>query len=217
METEPNRTEVGRSGKIRVMLVDHHALMREGIRGILACTPDIEVCAETGQAQEVIGLAQAHRPDVVVLEIDLGQDDGLELTRTLVYSRLALQVVVFTQREEILCADEAVVSGARALVGKKHAPAVLIEAIRTVAGGEYFFTGKVRQYLLGEFSERAAMRPAPRVASGWRQRNVAQSASADPDCAGLCQGGFRDRMPGLDTKENMGLKDQRDPSLCAQG
>jgi DNA-binding NarL/FixJ family response regulator len=182
MERELNMETAGRSGKIRVMLVDGHAGVRDGIRGILACTPDIEVCAETGHAQEALELARTHRPDVVVMEVDLGQDDGLELTRTLRVSFPALRAVVFTNHEEIFYADEAVVSGARAFVGKTQESAVLVDAIRQVAAGDFFFPEELLQHLLGELCEKAAMPPAPRAASGRRQQAKRVSVGQGSGC-----------------------------------
>jgi DNA-binding NarL/FixJ family response regulator len=142
--------EILKRNKIRVMLVDDHAVIREGIKGFIRCADDIVVVAETGQIDNVQSLIKTNSPEVVIVDIGIGEHDGIELTRLLVSANPDIKVIVFTMHEEALYADSAVSSGARAFLSKNREPADLIEAIRCVARGEMYFDERMRQHLLGK-------------------------------------------------------------------
>lgn len=153
MALEQNTNAFGGSRKIRAVLVEGCAPVRAGIRAVLERASDIELCAETAQAWTARELVRTHRPDVVAMNREIGADDGLELARALVTAWPVLQIVMYTDQDELLFVDEAIVSGVRALVNDVQGPAVLADAIRSVAAGEYYFAAETWHYLLGPSSE----------------------------------------------------------------
>lgn len=158
----------GDSRLIRVLLVADCATARHAIQSVLECASDIDVCAATGQVWAAPELAQAHRPDVVVMDGDLDPYGGMELTRALVAACPAMQVVVVARREERRSVDEAIVGGAHAVVSQAQGPAALAMAIRSVAAGGYYFAEETWRYLLGASAGLGDERPAAHGMPGAR-------------------------------------------------
>jgi two-component system response regulator NreC len=128
---------------IRVLVADDHAVVREGIRNVLSLEQGFEVVAEADDGAQALTLAQQHRPDVVVLDITMPGESGIEvaakLRRTLPESR----VLVLTMHDRGEYVLEAVRAGAHGYVLKDAGPAELRDAVRTVHRGEEFFSPRV--------------------------------------------------------------------------
>ena len=134
-------------GVIRVVLVDDHAILRDGVRALLQATPDIQVVGEAGDGNEAVAVARRSAPHVVVLDLDMPRADGA--TATVALSRLdpAPKVLILSMHEE----DERVVplleNGARGYLSKDCAHQDLVDAIRVVAAGNYFVRPAVARIL----------------------------------------------------------------------
>jgi len=133
---------------IRVQLVDDDALVRAGLRMILSSAEEIEVVGEAGDGAEAVATAQAHRPDVVLMDIRMPGMDGIAATSALRRIANPPHVIVLTTFQ----ADEHVMSALRAgadgFLLKDTAPAEIIHAVRLVAAGDAMLSPSVTRTLL---------------------------------------------------------------------
>jgi DNA-binding NarL/FixJ family response regulator len=120
---------------LRVMLVDDHEVVRNGIRALLEATDDIVVAGEAGTAREAVERAAAVLPDVIVMDVRLTDGSGIEATREIRAARPVTQVLMLTSfaDEEALFAS--IMAGASGYVLKQIHSAELVSAIRTVGAG----------------------------------------------------------------------------------
>jgi DNA-binding NarL/FixJ family response regulator len=124
---------------VRVMLVDDHAIVREGYRRLLALEPDLRVVAEYASADaacQALLDGAAGSVDVVVLDVSMPGRSGLEALRGLRELAKRPRVLVFTMHDSVAMADQAMRSGADGFVTKASEPSVLVSALRRVAAGE---------------------------------------------------------------------------------
>lgn len=120
---------------IRVLVVDDHPLFRDGLTGLLATVPDVEVVGATGDGESAVRLARELAPDVVLMDLNLPGTPGLEATRRIVATAPACRVLVLS-----MIADDATVAaalrvGARGYLLKEAGQETVIAALRTVASG----------------------------------------------------------------------------------
>ena len=120
--------------RIRLLVVDDEARVRQGLRMRLASEPDLEVVGEAGDGPAALHLALALRPDVVLLDLLLPGMDGIEATRLLQAAVPASSVVAFSVRDDATTRREATSAGAAAFVGKQEGPDLLLATIRDAAG-----------------------------------------------------------------------------------
>jgi len=149
---------------VRVVLVDDHALMRQGIRTILTAQPGIEVVGEAASGEEALALVPAVRPDVVCMDVEMPGMGGIEATRRLVADPAVgariLVLTTFQDEGSLLAALEA---GAGGFLLKNARPEHLVDGIRAIAAGESLLAPEVTRAVI----ERAMARPeeaAPAIA-----------------------------------------------------
>jgi DNA-binding NarL/FixJ family response regulator len=135
------------AAKLRVLLADDHAVVREGYRRLLERTPDISVVAETATGEEAYRLFCDLAPDVVVMDINLPGMSGIEATRRMLAREPQARVLVFSMHEDAMFASRALQAGARGYVTKASAPEVLVDAVRAVAAGKPYISQDVAQQL----------------------------------------------------------------------
>ena len=122
---------------VRVVLVDDHALMRQGISTILSAQPDLEVVGEAGSGEEALEVVLRTRPDVVCMDVEMPGIGGLEATRRLVADpAVTAQILMLTtfEREDYLIA--ALEAGASGFMLKNARPENLVDGVRSIAAGE---------------------------------------------------------------------------------
>lgn len=124
--------------EISVLLVDDHAVVREGYRRLLEWAGGIRVVAEASDGPEAVRLVQSHRPDVIVMDMAMPGVSGLDATRRILAHSPQSRVLIFSMHEEPIFAERALDGGARGYVTKSCAGEVLVEAVRAVARGETF-------------------------------------------------------------------------------
>jgi DNA-binding NarL/FixJ family response regulator len=132
---------------VRVMLVDDHALVREGIRHILTATPGVDVVAEAGDGSEAMRRAAEARPDVVVLDMSLPGTSGLELTTRLREVLPEVKVLILSVHDHPEYVLGAVRAGAQGYLRKDTSPAELRSALQAVAQGESYFSPPIARHL----------------------------------------------------------------------
>jgi len=137
---------------ITVLLVDDHAVVREGYRRLLERQGDILVIGEAADAAKAHALFSALHPQIVVLDITLPGTSGMEALRRMLVYRPGTRVLVFSMHEEAIFARRALQAGAFGYLTKASAPNVLVEAVHAVAQG--------KKYLSADIARKLALREA---------------------------------------------------------
>ncbi len=136
---------------LRIVLVDDHQILRDGIRALLEGEPGVRVVAECGTGAEALDLVTREVPDLVVLDLSLPDVSGLDVLRRLQETHPTVRVIVLsmhTQREFVL---QAIAGGCAAYVPKSTAHTSLVEAIQAVRRGERFLHPRVAAVLIESF------------------------------------------------------------------
>lgn len=123
---------------IRILIADDHAIVRQGLKQIVADESDMRVAGEAENANEVVDFVRKHPCDVVVQDISLPGRDGLEVLRDLKHEFPRLPVLMLSVHPQELFGVRALRLGAAGYLTKKAAPAELVAAIRTVVGGRKY-------------------------------------------------------------------------------
>ena len=134
--------------KIRILLADDHAVLREGMRNLLAKEPDLEVVGEAGDGEEAVRLAEALRPDVALMDIVMPGVGGIEATRRIKVVSPSTAVLVLTAYEDDRYVFGLLEAGAAGFLLKSSRIAELVGAIRAVAAGEAVLLPAVTARLL---------------------------------------------------------------------
>jgi two-component system, NarL family, response regulator DevR len=121
---------------LRVMLVDDHEVVRDGIRALLEGTDDIVVCAEAGSVREAVAEAERALPDVIVMDVRLQDGSGIEATRDIRAQRPQTQVLMLTSFADDEALFASIMAGAAGYVLKQIKGGDLVRAIRTVGSGK---------------------------------------------------------------------------------
>jgi DNA-binding NarL/FixJ family response regulator len=149
--------------RTRIVVVEDHAIVRDGIRRILAAEPDLEVVALCAEGEGAAAIAKETDADVVVLDIGLPGLDGVEVLAELRRLHPRAAVVVLSMYPEDQCAIGLLQSGASAYLAKSRAPDELVAAVRRVASGGRYITDRLGEQLvdatsIGRPHDRLSMR-----------------------------------------------------------
>lgn len=128
---------------IRILVVDDHPVVREGLIAILGDDPELAVCGQAGTAADAVAEGTRLRPDVVVLDVRLPGATGVEVCKDLALSLPTTRVVMLTSFPNDGVMMDAFAAGARGFVLKESEPAVIRQAVHTVAEGATFADPKV--------------------------------------------------------------------------
>lgn len=135
------------TGPTKVLLVDDHAVVREGYLRLLEDEPSISVVGEASNAVEACERARALAPDVVVMDIALPGTSGIEATRRMLKDQPHLRVLMFSMYDDAIYARRALEAGALGYLSKASAPEALIRAIYAVARGERYLSEDVATHI----------------------------------------------------------------------
>jgi DNA-binding NarL/FixJ family response regulator len=131
----------------RIAIADDHAIVRKGLRQIIADAAGLTVVGEAASADELLTLVRSRPIDLVVLDLGLGVRSGLELVKHLRSECPRLRVLVMSMHREDLFAERALRAGASGYVQKDNAPEELLAAIEKVAGGGTYVSARVAEKL----------------------------------------------------------------------
>jgi DNA-binding NarL/FixJ family response regulator len=134
--------------KLAVILADHHQVVRASIAALLETQADMQVVAVAAAGDQVLELVRQHRPDVLVLELDLPDGSGFEILRTLSQEGIAVPTLILTASDNEVDYVQAVRLGASGLVLKRDSPEKLFQAIRSVAAGQLAFSNEIAQQVV---------------------------------------------------------------------
>lgn len=131
--------------KIKVILVDDHAVVRAGFRLLLATTDTIDVIAEAERGEQAVQLVQSHHADVMVMDLSMPGMGGLEAIRRISGRDNQIKILVFSVHDEQVYINRALQAGAKGYITKNSAPNILPEAIQQIANGHrYVETGLIK-------------------------------------------------------------------------
>jgi len=122
----------------RILIVDDHPLMREGLNELFAAEPDLEVCGEADSAAGALKAIELVSPEIVVLDLTLGSDDGVALVGTLRQRWPTLPILVLSMHDEAVYGERLLAMGVRGYVMKQEASQVILTALRKVIAGEHY-------------------------------------------------------------------------------
>jgi len=174
---------------IRVLLVDDHPLVLEGLRALMDVEPDVQVVATTTDGSRVVELAKLHRPDVVILDLELGATTGFDVLKRLRGESVQVKVLVLTAYGDGESMRAALEHQADGIALKTDSPARTVDALRAVHGGVLVFPQAARRWM-GKPAERPLSGPSAlsererevwsRLAAGLSNAAIARELGVSP-------------------------------------
>ncbi len=155
--------------RIRVLLVDDHALFREGIGAILQEVPDIQVVGQASNGREAVELAATLEPDVILLDVTMPLLNGAEAARRILAGNGHARILALSMHDELEYVEQLLEAGAAGYLRKGSSSEALLEAVRRVAGGEAYLDGAIAEAVL---KEHARLLAASKTASPLTPRQV---------------------------------------------
>ncbi len=137
---------------VRILLVDDHTLMRQGLRHILESQPDFDIVAESSSGIEAVEAARLHKPDVAIVDVAMKELNGIEATSQILKHSPNTAVLILSMYSDERYVLRAVKAGARGYLLKNSAGDELIQAIHTVQRGMAFFSPAVAQVFQDGFA-----------------------------------------------------------------
>ena len=165
---------------MRILVADDHAVVRAGVRGLLAERPEWEVCGEAATGREAVAKAVQFRPDLVIMDMSMPDGDGLEATRQVREQVPECEVLVLSVYESEKFVRDVVAAGAKGYLSKTDTGQNLIQAVEAVGRHEPFFSSRIA-YLLTQPPQIPAEELTPRereivrlVAAGRTSNEIAK-------------------------------------------
>jgi DNA-binding NarL/FixJ family response regulator len=140
----------------RILIVDDHPMMRQGLAQLITHEPDLAVCCEADTARQALSVVAGGKPDLVLLDISLPDKNGLELIKDLHVLSPDVRILVVSMHEESLYAERVLRAGASGYIMKQEGGKKLMEAIRQVLRGQIYVSDKMSARILEIFSGRRA-------------------------------------------------------------
>jgi DNA-binding NarL/FixJ family response regulator len=144
--------EMPAAQKTRILIVDDHPMMREGLAGLLGAQPDIEVCGEAATAAQALEMIPSARPAIVIADITLPGKSGIELVKDIAAMYPEVATLVVSMHDESVYAERVLRAGARGYIMKKEGGKRILEAIRKIRTGEVAVSEKMSAQILRIFS-----------------------------------------------------------------
>jgi len=145
--------------KIRILIADDHAIVREGLRALLATEPDLELVAEATDGVQAVDKARALKPDVILLDLMMPRMDGVEAIAEIKKDWQEARIIVLTSFSDDEKVFSAIRSGALGYLLKDSSPQDLLHAIHTVANGEGFLSPTIASKVMREINQPPKLPP----------------------------------------------------------
>jgi DNA-binding NarL/FixJ family response regulator len=139
--------------KVRILLVDDHPIMREGLTRVIEEAADLTVCAQAESIERALELIGTSQPDLVIVDIALGGQNGLELIKDVKVRYPKLPVLVHSMHEEQVYAQRSLRAGARGYLMKQEPAPKLLQAIRRVLAGEIYVSETTTRQMLQRLAD----------------------------------------------------------------
>lgn len=178
----------------KVMIVDDHPLVREGVVGLLSAQADLEVCGEASRVAEAIELASAKKPDVAIIDLTLKDGNGIALIKALKEQYPELKMLVLSMHDETLFAERALRAGAVGYISKDKVSRTIVQAVRAVLAGKIYLSQRMTQHMMQRMvggGATSAQSPIERltdreieifqlIGQGWTTRRIATALELSP-------------------------------------
>jgi DNA-binding NarL/FixJ family response regulator len=175
------------AGKRRILVVDDHPIVREGMSLLISREPDLAICGTAEEAAEALRLIELRKPNLVILDISLGGPDGLEALKMIRARSAALPVLMLSMHDEETYAERALRAGANGYITKQRATDKVLTAIRRILAGDIYVSERVADRVLqrlaagDEPDESPISKLSDRelevfrfIAEGWGARQIAE-------------------------------------------
>ena len=156
---------------IRVLLIDDHAVVRSGLRMLVESHPGLKVAGEAANRTEALAIAKREQPDVILLDLDMNNDNGLDFLPQLLAATRRARVLILTGVRDPEAYSQAIRLGASGLLLKEKAAEILLKAIEKVYAGEVWFDRSIIGSVLTEMSR----------SGGGRMGGLAVATRTDPE------------------------------------
>jgi two-component system, NarL family, response regulator NreC len=144
------------SEKLRLLIVEDHLTVREGVKLLVNAQPDMEVIGEAGDGEEAIVQAEKLKPDVIVMDISMPNLNGLKATKRLRRNDPDIKILTLTRHTDDGYLQQLLTAGANGYVLKQSAPTELINAIRAVAAGNAYLDPSLTRKVMGGYVNRSS-------------------------------------------------------------
>lgn len=138
--------------KKKVLIVDDHAIVREGLKRLIELESDLTVCGEAEEGNQALELAEKTRPDIAILDIGLPGMSGLDLIKNLKARIPNLPILTVSTYDETVYAERAIRAGAKGYLMKKESAQKIIEAIRKILAGKLYLSAAVSETILQQLA-----------------------------------------------------------------
>jgi DNA-binding NarL/FixJ family response regulator len=135
--------------KQRILVVDDHAMVRDGLRYLISQHDDLEICGEADGVEAALTLVKQTQPDLVVIDISLRSGHGIDLIKQIKSRHGKVKMLVSTMYNETLYAERALRAGAQGYLNKQESREKLMEALRTVLSGQRYLSPQMTERLVG--------------------------------------------------------------------
>ncbi len=170
--------------KKRILIVDDHAIMRDGLTEVLNREPDLEVCGQAGDAFVALELAASAKPDLAVVDINIGGKNGLELIKDFHVQHPQIAILALSAHDETLYAERVLRAGGSGYVMKSEGSGRLVAAVRQVLAGEIAVSAKVSAKVLSLVAgKRTDISPVERLTD--RELEIFQLIGHGRDTTGI--------------------------------
>lgn len=166
--------------KKKIIIADDHAIIRDGLRALLDTQDDMEVIGDTGNGSEIVALAQRLHPEIIIMDINLPGQSGIEATRAIHAKCPDICVVILSLHDTLEYTYQALSAGACGYLVKESAVGEIVAAIRAISTGEIYISIQIQRlivdYFLKSFSPVSAARHLELLSS--REREILQQVLA---------------------------------------
>jgi len=145
----------------KILIVDDHPMMREGLRGIISREPDLVVCGEADCARKAMLLIEKTTPDLALVDITLPEKNGLELVKDIKALHPELATLALSMHDESLYGERMLRAGAKGYINKHQPPEELLKAVRMILAGRIYVSQEMSESVLQRFSGRSPMARSP--------------------------------------------------------
>ena len=140
-----------KTSKKKVFIVDDHCILREGLSHLINSEEDLVICGEADNISDAFQSITAHKPDIAIVDISLGDGSGIRLIENLIYSNRSFLILVLSMHDETEYAERCLKSGARGYIMKQESSMKLLLALRTILDGGIYVSDELNEKLLHKF------------------------------------------------------------------
>jgi len=139
------------TGKRRILVVDDHPIVRQGLTLMINREPDLVVCGEAEEAKGALQVLASTHPDVLIVDISLNGPDGLDLLKSIRTTDAALPVLILSMHDESIYAERALRAGANGYIMKQEATEKVLVAVRRILNGEIYVSDRIANKMLKHY------------------------------------------------------------------